>query len=98
MTDNQTKPYAPVTAPDARSGGFQVRTPLVLTADVWPEHETTDDASTPITGWQVEHSINGYSLGFDESRTEPDGDQITKMQKAIVIALRDLIAGVLEAD
>lgn len=76
---------------DTTDDGFQMRTPLVLTTDVWPSRTDSDDPASPIEHWTMEHEINGYSAGFDYHPTRPDRETVAKCQKAVIVALRDAV-------
>lgn len=88
----------PDTMPDVPDGTCRMHTPLVLTTDMWPSHVDDQDPSSPVEQWVMEHSINGYSLGFDYSQRRPDRDMVVGMQRVVVIALRDVIAARMDTD
>lgn len=72
-------------------GEYAVHTPLVVTTDVWPSHADSEDPSTPILGWVMETSLNGYSVSFDTQDDEPTEQDIERVQRGVFVALRDAV-------
>lgn len=76
-----------------QDGSYTIHTPLVLSTDVWPSHADDEDPTTPILGWVVESSLNGFSFGIEYVDDEPTPDVIERFQRGAFVALRDAALG-----